>query len=156
MLERVIDRVASLRVADLPIGKALLVLTAIGVGKGVTDIVATRWPSVAKYAGVLAGGGIGLACKKIGPVRRFLGETGAETFAIGGMAAAIWSLYDVEGKIKSYLAAKGVGTLPPGVAAPSPTPELAGAETGSPEVYVSDVARRLEAIRRAQLERLGV
>jgi len=159
MLEKVIDRIASLRVAELPIGKALLVLSTIGVGKGITDVVATRWPSVAKYAGVLAGSGIGLACKKIGPVRRFLGETGAEAFALGGMAAAIWSLYDVEGKIKSYIAAKGTPTLPPGVAAPpAPAPEttLAGPEIGSPEVYVSDVARRLEAIRRAQLERLGV
>ena len=157
MLEKVIDRVASLRIAELPIGKALLVLSTIGVGKGITDVVATRWPSVAKYAGVLAGSGIGLACKKIGPVRRFLGETGAEAFALGGMAAAITSLYDVEGKIQSYLAAKGAGTVAPAPAPTPPTPMLAGPETGSPEeVYVSDVARRLEAIRRAQLERLGV
>jgi len=156
MLERVIDRVASLRIAELPIGKALLVLSTIGVGKGITDIVATRWPSVAKYAGVLAGSGIGLACKKIGPVRRFLGETGAEAFALGGMAAAITSLYDVQGKIESYIAAKGAGTVAPASEKIMAGPETGSPEVGSPEVYVSDVARRLEAIRRAQLERLGV
>jgi len=159
MLERVIDRVASLRVAELPVGKALLWLTAVGVAKGVSDIVASRWPTVSRYAGVLTGAGLGLACKKIGPVRRFLGETGAEAFALGGMAAAITSLYDVEGKLQSYLAAKGGGITPSVTPSPAPETMLAGpeAETGSPEeVYVSDVARRLAAIRRAQLERLGL
>ena len=165
MLEKIFDRVASLRVAELPVGKALLWLTAVGTAKGISDIVASRWPSVAKYAGVLTGAGLGLACKKIGPVRRFLGETGAEAFALGGMASAITSLYDVEGKLQSYLAAKGGAAVTPAPApAPAPAPEtmLAGPEVGSPEVgspeevYVSDVARRLAAIRRAQLERLGV
>ena len=160
MLEKIFDRVASLRVAELPVGKALLWLTAVGTAKGISDIVASRWPSVAKYAGVLTGAGLGLACKKIGPVRRFLGETGAEAFALGGMASAITSLYDVEGKLQSYLAAKGGAAVTPAPApAPAPAPEtmLAGPEIGSPEeVYVSDVARRLAAIRRAQLERLGV
>ena len=161
MLERVIDRVASLRVAELPVGKALLWLTAVGVAKGVSDIVASRWPTVSRYAGVLTGAGLGLACKKIGPVRRFLGETGAEAFALGGMASAITSLYDVEGKLQSYLAAKGGAAVTP-VTPPETLEVTAGPEVGSPEVgspeevYVSDVARRLAAIRRAQLERLGV
>ena len=161
MLEKIFDRVASLRVAELPVGKALLWLTTVGTAKGISDIVASRWPSVAKYAGVLTGAGLGLACKKIGPVRRFLGETGAEAFALGGMASAITSLYDVEGKLQSYLAAKGGAAVTP-VTPPETLEVTAGPEVGSPEVgspeevYVSDVARRLAAIRRAQLERLGV
>mgnify|MGYP000622018507 CR=1 FL=1 len=160
MLEKVFDRVASLRVAELPVGKALLWLTTVGTAKGISDIVASRWPSIAKYAGVLTGAGLGLVCKKIGPVRRFLGETGAEAFALGGMASAITSLYDVEGKLQSFIAAKGGAAVTPSAVTP-PKPETlevtAGPEIGSPEeVYVSDVARRLAAIRRAQLERLGM
>jgi len=151
-----VDKVAGLKVADLPIGKALLVLSAIGVGKGVSDIVWQKWPAASKYAGIVAGGGLALAVKKIGPVRRFLGETGAETLAIGGISAAILSLYDVQGHVEEYISRIG-GAIPTGLVAAKPAaPEkvVGSPETGSPEVYESDVARRLRAARQAQLARL--
>jgi len=73
MLGNVIDRVAGVRVFDVPIGKSLLVLAAIGMGKGISDIVYSKWPTAGRYAGLIAGGGLAVACKKVGAVKRFLG-----------------------------------------------------------------------------------
>jgi len=144
MLGNVIDRVAGVRVFDVPIGKALLILTSIGVGKGVSDIVYSKWPTAGRYAGLIAGGGLAVACKKIGAVRRFLGETGAETLAIGGASAAILSLYDVQGWVESKLA----GIAP---ATPVVTAGATSRTVGAPQEYLSDVERKASSIRRAAI-----
>lgn len=143
-----IDRVAEMRVADMPVGKTLLILCAIGLGKGVTDIVFTRWPTLAKYAGVVGGGGLAFLAKKVGAVKGFLGDTGAELVAIGGLSAAVLSFYDIQGKVESTIAGLGM---------PKVTAKTSGAiapSIGSPQVYESDVERRLAAIRRAQAARV--
>jgi len=152
----IFDRVANTRVMDMPVGKAALILASIGLAKGLTDVVAIRWPAQAKWAGLIAGGGLAYACKKIGAVRSFVGETGAEALAVGGMSAAILSFYDIQGRIQTWIATK-LAKAP----APSPTPTptetmvAGGGIVGQfPTAFKSDVERRLEAIRRAQLQRI--
>jgi len=148
----IFDRIANTRVMDLPIGKAALILAAIGIGKGLTDVVASRWPTASKWAGVIGGGGLAYACKRIDAVRRFLGETGAEALATGGLAATILSFYDIQGRIEGWIAQKlAKKPAPTPTPTPTPTPEMAGAsEFGQLPTYKSDVERRLEAIRQAQ------
>lgn len=144
-----IDKVAEMRVMDMPVGKTLLLLCAIGLGKGVTDIVFSRWPTVAKYAGVVGGGGLAFLAKKVGVVKGFLGETGAELVAMGGLSAAILSFYDVQGKVESTIAGLGMPKVAAKTSGIGAVPY-----TGSPQVYESDVERRLAAIRRAQVARI--
>lgn len=147
MLGNVIDKVAKAKVFDVPIGKSLLILAAIGVGKGITDIVYSKWPAGGKYAGLIAGGGLAVACKKIGAVERFLGKEGADTLAIGGASAAILSLYDVQGWVEMKLA----GLAPATTVAAGGTGAAAGGTraVGAPQEYLSDVERKASSIRRA-------
>lgn len=160
MISGTLNKVIDFKLADLPVGKALLILAAIGVGKGVTDIVYSKWPTMAKYSGLIGGAGLALAVTKVKAIKGFLGNRGAETLAIGGMAAAITSFYDIQGRIETYLATAAVPfgpvtaqpTLPPVTTAGATTGASTGATTG--QVYESDVARRLAAIRKAQVARL--
>ena len=155
-VSNIIDRVSNMRVLDMPVGKAALILASIGVGKGLTDVVASRWPQQAKWAGLIAGGGLAYAVRKIGAIRNFLGDTGSEALAIGGMCAAILSFYDIQGRIEGFIAQKLAKPAPAPTPTPTPTPEMmAGAgEFGQVPRYKSDVERRLEAIRQAQRARV--
>jgi len=93
------------RVMDVPIGKVLLWLLLMGVpGKFIVRMVRQAVakaipPATVGYLekvdtwtqilGTLSGFGVATLFKKVGPIKRFFGETGAEALAVGTLAGAI-------------------------------------------------------------------
>lgn len=93
------------RIMDLPIGKTILWLLLMGVpGKFIVRMVRQAVakaipPATVGYLekvdtwtqilGTLSGLGVATLFKKVGPIKRFLGETGAEALAVGTLAGTI-------------------------------------------------------------------
>lgn len=169
MLERFIDQIGNIRLGrlDLPVGKGFLfaffdgVMTALSAS--VKGVIPGNLPAVATDAA------LALAVKKIGPVRKFLGENGAELAAFVSMTNAFDHAPElvlkgpdryvplsqlIEHKLRAIMPFSGPGLAGPALSDSGlSAPEVAASEVSAPvagEELLNSVERKLRAIKQAE------
>lgn len=163
MLGPWIDRIADTRVADVPVGKGFLYTLTLGILDGIVGPL-----EAINVNPIISGGAVAWVVRNLKPVRNFLGNTGAEVFAISAIRTALDHQFDLSQTVRSQtrnlmfkLGAKqkgvaveetavsgGVGEAASAGSFAAPIGEIAESvgEIGAPS-YQTSVQRKLTGIR---------
>ncbi|OQX87768.1 MAG: hypothetical protein B6D55_02345 [Candidatus Omnitrophica bacterium 4484_70.2] len=100
MLERLTSTVKNLRIADIPVGDAILLLIGLGVNEAVIPTIA-RLIRLGNLPSVV-GAGLGIVVK-MPAVERFLGPTLANVLSATAIAEGIDQQFNVRARTESVL-----------------------------------------------------
>lgn len=154
MLEGIMGKIASVRVLDVPLGKAFL-LTAF---MGINDALRGTLQSVAKIPDQAGAPLLAILWRKVGAIRGFVGDDASELLSQTAIASAIDDWLNISQTVSSQLSALtgGLGTpmISPDLGQPFEEaiaePSVGTAELGQGQ-FVSDVERKITSALRAKL-----
>jgi len=152
-----LNRIGRVEIAGLPVGKMLLLETALATTGGLVEALKKVVPG-GTQAGVnisalVSGGGLAVAFDKIRQVGEFLGEDMKNALVLASLVQAADQSIDLQGKIRKYVdeGLKRVGLVKeelsaPEISAPEAPPAIE--EPKVEEMGVTEVPSPTESIRR--------